>query len=236
MIWLRTILVIDKGEISKTSDWNRLHESYVRAIKRIDSPENSGLLTIRKKTRRGDGQWNRNGVTYLKNRFLKHMQVDERWEIESPVSHGESLRGPLLRLFPTGEAHRERVTSTFGGFDFNVVTEEGFRAAIEWETGNISSSHRSMNKLAIALMRQQIHAGVLVVPSRALYDHLTDRVGNIDELSGYLAMWEALKIKVRRGLLAISVVEHDALSDDQSIPYLRVGEDGRSKEGRAKRR
>lgn len=64
----------------------------------------------------------------------------------------------------------------------------GAKVAIEWETGNISSSHRSMNKLGIALMGGVIQIGVLIVPSRDLYDHLTDRIGNIGELSGYLSM------------------------------------------------
>ena len=91
-----------------------------------------------------------------------------------------------------------------------------------------------MNKLAIALSNGIIEVGVLILPSRALYEHLTDRIGNIGELSGYLAMWEGLKAVVTRGLLAITVVEHDALTSDSSLPYLTVGGDGRAREGRSK--
>jgi hypothetical protein len=110
----------------------------------------------------------------------------------------------------------------------------GHRVAIEWETGNISSSHRSMNKLALALGNGVVDIGVLVLPSRSLYEHLTDRIGNIGELSGYLSMWEGLKASVERGLLAITVVEQDDLTDDD-FPYLPRGNDGRAKEGRSKK-
>jgi hypothetical protein len=73
-----------------------------------------------------------------------------------------------------------------------------------------------MNKLAIALASGVIQAGVLIVPSRSCYEHLTDRIGNIGELSGYLELWEATRERVDCGLLAISVVEHDALTDDET--------------------
>jgi hypothetical protein len=59
-------------------------------------------------------------------------------------------------------------------------------------------------------------------------------IGNIGELSGYLAMWESLKSGVTRGLLAITLVEHDELTTDANFPYLPTGNDGRAREGRAK--
>lgn len=83
-----------------------------------------------------------------------------------------------------------------------------------------------MNKLAIALGAGIIDIGVLIVPSRDLYEHLTDRIGNISELSGYLSMWEGLKSSVKRGVLAITVVEHDELTDDPAVPFLPSGKDG----------
>ena len=132
------------------------------------------------------------------------------------------------------EAYREPITSDFGGFDFVTIAPSGTKIAIEWETGNISSSHRSMNKLAIALGNGIVQVGVLIVPSRDLYQHLTDRIGNIGELSGYLSMWESLKSSVTRGLLAVTVVEHDTLTDDAAFSYLPTGNDGRAREGRSK--
>ncbi len=235
MKWLRTLIVFDRGGIGTTPDWEDVHSSYVRSVKSIDFPEQSGLLTLRKKSRTVGGQWNRNGVGYLKSRFLTHLVEDEKWQPESGFSLGDDRKPVQLKVYPGMKNYREPVTSEFGNFDFVTSTQSGLNVAIEWETGNISSSHRSMNKLAIALMNQKIQVGVLILPSRSLYDHLTDRIGNIGELSGYLSMWKNLGSRVKTGLLAISVVEHDNLTDDVLHPYLSVGGDGRAREGATKR-
>lgn len=233
MKWLRTLVLFDQGNIISSEDWQLFHDSYVRSIVSIDHPVGSGQLTLRKKVRVG-GQWQRNGVKYLRSRFLQHMIHSEHWTAEGVVDLARDRDQPAIRLYPSLEKYREPITSDFGGFDFVTTGPGGNRVAIEWETGNISSSHRSMNKLAIALANGVVDIGVLIVPSRSLYVHLTDRIGNISELSGYLAMWESLKSSVTRGLLAVTVVEQDELTED-GVPYLPLGEDGRAKEGRAKR-
>lgn len=235
MKWLRTLILFDQGDVISSNDWQRLHQSYVRSIESIDFPEGSGSLTLKRKVRDSDGQWRRNGVNYLKSRFINHIIGQEKWQAEGLVELARDRDQPPIRLYPSLEFYREPVTSDFGGFDFVSKGDEGHRIAIEWETGNISSSHRSMNKLAIALANGIVDIGVLIVPSRALYEHLTDRIGNISELSGYLSMWEGLKATVDRGLLAITVVEQDALTNDTAFPYLPRGNDGRAKEGRAKK-
>lgn len=231
---LRTLVLFDKGGVISSTDWHSLHASYERAIASIDHPEGCGTLTLRKKERLPNSQWQRNGVGYLRMRFLEFMRDSEKWKTESVVDLSRDREQPPILLYPSLEDYREPITSDFGGFDFMATAAHGTRVAIEWETGNISSSHRSMNKLAIALSSGIIEVGVLILPSRALYEHLTDRVGNIGELSGYLSMWEGLKAQVPRGLLAITVVEHDALTTDSSLPYLKVGGDGRAMEGRTK--
>ena len=71
------MVIFDRGEVIGTTDWQAIHESYVRSIGRIDFPEGSGTLTLRRKTRRPDNQWNRNGVVYLKRRFVENMVNDE---------------------------------------------------------------------------------------------------------------------------------------------------------------
>lgn len=234
MKWLRTIVLFDKGAVLPEQDWRDFHESYLRCIAAIDYPNGSGTLKLRRKIKRADGQWRRNGVNHLKRRFLDHMQADEGWIPEGQVNLGADREQPPLSLYPSLEVHLEPIASNFGGFDFVTEGNGGNKIAIEWETGNISSSHRSMNKLTIALKSGIIDIGVLIVPSRALYEHLTDRIGNISELSGYLAMWADVGQTVDRGLLAITVVEHDELTDDPNFPYLPSGNDGRAKEGRAK--
>lgn len=233
MRWLRTIVIFDKGGVVNGADWATVHESYVRSIQAIDNPEGSGTLTLRRKAKLPNGQWRRNGVNYLRARFLHHMVSDEKWLPEGAVEMPQDRVQPELSRYPSREPYREPVTSDFGGFDFMTRTASGLRIAIEWETGNISSSHRSVNKLVISLASGVIQAGVLIVPSRQLYEHLTDRVGNIGELSGYLELWESAKAGVQRGLLAITVVEHDALTNSETFPWLDVGNDGRAAEGRA---
>jgi hypothetical protein len=232
MKWLRTLVLFDKGDVISSEDWREIHASYVRSIEKIDHPCGTGILKLKRKERKPNKKWSRNGVGYLRSRFLSHMLNDEKWNSEGVVALARDRDQPFIRLFPSREEYREPITSDFGGFDFATTTPSGLKVAIEWETGNISSSHRSMNKLAIALRSEVLQVGILIVPSRRLYEHLTDRIGNIGEISGYIALWEGVKATVKHGLLAITVVEHDELTDDATFPYLPVGNDGRAAEGR----
>lgn len=232
---LRTLIIFDQGGIAHSSGWHQVYASLDRAINRIDFPEGSGSLTLRRKSRiPGTFQLQRNGVVYLKSRFVKEMIGSEGWIPEAQFDIEDLVLSPYLRLYPGLVPYQEAVTSKFGNFDFMIETQSGLRVAIEWETGNISSSHRSMNKLVTALAAGKICAGVLVLPSRALYEHLTDRIGNIGELSPYLAMWSNLSSSIVRGLLAIMVVEQDELTDDPGLPFLPTGNDGRARQGRAR--
>jgi hypothetical protein len=233
MRWKRTIVLFNKGSVMESDDWRAVHESYVRSIESIDFPVSSGSLTLRRKVRLPNGQWRRNGVGYLRQRFLDHIVAVEGWQAEGDPNLAQGS-GVEVTLYPSSTSDVEPITSDFGGFDLVTTGPEGARIAIEWETGNVSSSHRSMNKLAIALEMGAVDAGVLIVPSRALYEHLTDRIGNISELSGYLRMWQSLGRSIDRGLLAITVVEHDHLTDAQDFEYLPTGNDGRAAEGRAR--
>jgi hypothetical protein len=235
MRWLRTLVLFDKGDVITSEDWDILHTSYTNAIASIDHPRGSGRLRLRRKIKLPNKQWQRNGVVYLRSRFLDYMRETEGWHTEGVVNLARNRDQPPIMLYPSRELYREPITSDFGGFDFVTTAPNATRIAIEWETGNISSSHRSMNKLAIALSNGIVEIGVLIIPSRALYEHLTDRIGNIGELSGYLSMWEGLKSTVTRGLLAVTVVEHDEATDDTTLPYLPMGNDGRAKEGNSKK-
>jgi hypothetical protein len=236
MKWLRTLVLFDQGDVVSTVDWKSIHQSFVRSIESIDSPTGRGRLVLRRKKQDPiSKQWNRNGVGFLRSRFLEHMVHKEGWQAEGKVDLQNLKEKPELRLYPSMEPYSEPITSAFGDFDFVTTTESGIRVAIEWETGNISSSHRSLNKLSIVLAAKKIQAGVLILPSRNLYEHLTDRIGNIGELSPYLGMWKSMGASVERGMLAIAVVEHDELTDDSEVPYLKAGKDGRAVEGIDKR-
>jgi len=95
---------------------------------------------------------------------------------------------------------------------------------LEWETGNISSSHRSLNKMALGILKESLIGGALVVPTREMYRYLTDRIGNLQELEPYFPLWKALHID--QGLLVVIAIEHDAVSS--TVPRIKKGTDGRA--------
>ncbi len=102
----------------------------------------------------------------------------------------------------------------------------GVRFAVEWETGNISSSHRAMNKMAHGLLKETLVGGILILPTKAMAKYLTDRVGNFEELVGYFPVWGALPIK--NGVLGVIAIEHDGVSKD--VARIPKGTDGRAVE------
>jgi hypothetical protein len=95
---------------------------------------------------------------------------------------------------------------------------------VEWETGNISSSHRSVNKMALGIMKKTLIGGALILPTRAMYRYLTDRIGNFPELSPYFPLWNSLNIE--EGLLLVIAIEHDAVSS--KVSRIKKGTDGRA--------
>ncbi|WP_281966293.1 hypothetical protein [Serinicoccus marinus] len=109
-------------------------------------------------------------------------------------------------------------------FDAHLTLPGGVPFAVEWETGNISSSHRAMNRLGLGMHEGRIGGGILVVPTRALYAHLTDRIGNFAELERYLPLWERWDGEPGFGYLAVVTVEQDRL--DPTAPYIPRGTDG----------
>jgi len=139
-----------------------------------------------------------NGVKPIKEAFVVHLR-DNGW-------------APEHRRF---DAHYTFPQSDVAPF------------AVEWETGNISSSHRSINRMALGMMEERLSGGVLIVPSRpGLYEYLTDRVGNSQELKPYHPLWRLWSQHREFSYLAIVTVEHDAESMD--IPQIDKGTDGRA--------
>ena len=108
-----------------------------------------------------------------------------------------------------------------GKLDAVLETRHGL-VALEWETGNISSSHRALNKMSLGLMKGVLACGVLVVPTRNLYQYLTDRIGNMEELEPYLDLWRSIRCK--QGILEIVAIEQDGTSFDvPKIPKMTGG-------------
>ncbi len=213
-------------------------------------PAGSKQFTIRKKSRKLNkfgkptSQWNRNGVTVIRKQFLDEM-LKRFWKLEDPVNISALMEdyeaskeaNDLFLEYPSKLEHTEPLHNLVGDFDCSFKIADKWRAVIEWETGNISSSHRSMNKLCLALMSaHKLRIGVLILPSRALYPHLTDRIGNWDGSCRHILLhfWKRAGEFVKKGLLAVTVVEHDELTDDPLVPYIIQGKDGRSAKGKAK--
>lgn len=178
-----------------------------KAITAVRWPPRASRFTISPQSgkRRGEG----NGVKPIKHAFVAHL-VRAGWKPE--------------QRFP-GEGE-EKSTVRPGAFDAWLdLGSYGLKPfVVEWETGNISSSHRAVNKMALGLLGGHISGGVLVLPTRTLYRFLTDRVGNYEELEPYFLLWSSLS--VGGGYLAVVAVEHDATSE--KVPRIGKGTDGRA--------
>lgn len=189
------------GPFYMSEEWLTACDQVKRAIQAADWPHGSGKFTIYPESgkKRGEG----NGVVPIKKPCIDYLKR-LGWLTEKlpPLEHGVIKPGDLDALY--------KCSAGFIGF--------------EWETGNISSSHRAINKLLLTMQLGGLIGGFLVVPSDALKPFLTDRIGNIGELKPYLPLWSSIPIK--SGILRIEVVEHDATSFE--VPRIPKGTDGRA--------
>jgi Restriction endonuclease BamHI len=193
---VQTVSVIACGKIAQSPAWADARAGIHDAVRAVDWPPGTGKFIIHPEK---DG----NGVKPIKTGMMADL-ARQGWMIEG---RAKNAAGRAL-----------------GNFDAVRMTPEG-PFVVEWETGNISSSHRSMNKLAMLLSQGILAAGSLVVPSRELYRYLTDRIGNISELEPYLELWRSIPCK--NGVLEMIVIEHDATST--GVPRIPKGTDGRAR-------
>ena len=193
--------LIDAGPFTETSTWRKIEPELRQAIEAVVWPPGSRIFTIHPE-KKG------NGVKPIKEGFVAKL-VEYGWRPE--------------RRFPGGGGGEVAATQP-GKFDAMLdLSDQGSPPfVVEWETGNISSSHRAMNKMALALKLGRIQGGVLVLPSHRLYPYLTDRIGNYRELEPYLSLYTDLQVE--SGYLGVMVVEHDAISED--VPKIGKGTDG----------
>ena len=190
-------VLFDQGNFSSTPEWERIQQDVEESIKKVTWPENSKKFTINP-TNKG------NGVKPIKLSFCDKIEK-KGWELETRMSIAtRSAPGPLYATI------RLRNDSVF---------------AVEWETGNISSSHRALNKMSLGIRNGILIGGILVLPTRKLYQYLTDRVGNFAELEPYFDVWRSMRIK--NGILCVYAVEYDDIS--KSVPRIVKGTDGRAK-------
>lgn len=193
--------LIARGSFARSHMWQELRFSLHLEIQRVDWPVGSGEFTVYPESGKKSGEGN--GVKPIKTSLMKELER-RGWLLEEPLDIA-TVRKP-------------------GKSDAVLKIKAGL-IVLEWETGNISSSHRSLNKMALGLQKQVLIAGVLVVPTRELAQYLTDRVGNFEELIPYFDFWRSIDCK--NGVLEIVSIEHDATST--SVPKIPKGTDGRAR-------
>ena len=190
--------VILKGDVALSPDWLVASVNVEDAILATDWPHGTGVFHLNPGTEK-----NANGVLPIKIPCINKLR-EFGWRIEHLP---EVLAGVQMGNL---DAFKE---TTQGGIGF------------EWETGNISSSHRAINKIFHAMLKGGLLGGFLVVPSERMRRYLTDRVGNITELRDYFPVWQA--ISFQRGAFRIYVVEFDEINQD--VPLIPKGKDGMAK-------
>ncbi|MFL5800176.1 MAG: restriction endonuclease [Roseiflexaceae bacterium] len=188
--------LINRGDIGETEEWRTIYAEIRQAIASVVWPPGSEQFTI-------NPILHGNGVKPIKDGCMIALKNKFGWRLEAPVFIREASK--------PGKVDAVRST-TLGDFVF------------EWETGNISSSHRALNKITLGLIRDLLMGGVLVLPTRKLYPYLTDRIGNYEELSPYFPVWK--RIPVQHGLMLVIAIEHD--TTDSQVPLIRKGTDGRA--------
>jgi len=191
---VKTEVLIKQGAYFESSEFNELLTEIETAISKVVWPVGADHFAINPK-RKG------NGVKPIKNGCMDHLQ-QSGWELERRLRISTDMRpGPL-------DAVKE------------LPNKSNF--ALEWETGNISSSHRALNKMVLGMLKNALTGGILILPSRKMYNFLTDRIGNYQEISPYFPVWENMKID--EGYLAVIEIEHDI--EDASSPLIPKGTDG----------
>lgn len=192
---VQEVSLISVGSFEESSDWSIIRAEIREAISLIVHPPGTSNFTINP-TKHG------NGVKPIKEACMIALRDRFGWRLETSINY--AIRSP-------------------GKVDATKALDNHL-FALEWETGNIYSSHRSVNKMVLGLLRGVFLGTVLILPSRKLYPYLTDRIGNYEELEPYFDVWRAVRLE--EGFLAIFVIEHNQV--DSNVPTIIKGTDGRA--------
>ena len=117
--------LIDAGQFSRSDEWKRIEGQIFKAIRSVEWPPGSGSFTLYDEPgkKRGKGS----GVKPIKNACM-HKLKSFGWHLETRLDIATVVRpGPMDATFPVGDR----------------------LFCVEWETGNISSSHRAIKGLTI---------------------------------------------------------------------------------------
>jgi len=209
---VEAIDVAAAGSFLRTKSWQRATADVETAIETADWPHGSGLFSLNPEPISGhDGKLDRhpNGVQPIKLPMIEHL-ASRGWATEA------------LPELPVG--HEGKDVLTTGDLDALLLDRNRY-VGFEWETGNIASSHRAMNKLLDGMTRGTMQGGILALPMRSMQRYLTDRVGNFEELSPYFEFWA--RYPIEDGVLRVYGTTHDVL--DPLAPHIPKGKDGRAR-------
>ena len=198
--------LLDTGNYSKRTEFEIVKTQIQEAIKNVVWPPESSSFSIYPESgkKRGEG----NGVKPIKLGFTSYLEK-LGWALETKMGRN-SAKGS----YP-------------GAFDCHYTFSTDLKPfVVEWETGNISSSHRAINRIALGILNSWISGGVLIVPSENLARFLTDRIGNEPELRPYVPLWKKWEKLSSMSYLGIITIEHDKESFD--VPRIPKGTDGRA--------
>jgi hypothetical protein len=198
---VRTEILINAGGFGDSPEWRSRYNEICESIKAIDWPPGSGSFTLYDQSGKKFGEGS--GVKPIKQACMSHLQR-YGWKLETRIDVATvKIPGPV---------------------DASCEVKGRF-LCVEWETGNISSSHRAINKMCLGMLKGVLIGGVLILPTRKMYAYLTDRVGNYSEIEPYFPLWQS--IPIQEGILAIVAIEHDAVS--LGVPRIQKGTDGRAR-------
>lgn len=161
-------------------------------------PINSTIFTI------NNSKKNINGVVPIKELCYTLLEDTYNWYREKPLD--------VLKM----EKKKGGPIDVYKEF---IENNDLKRVGMEFETGNISSAHRSMNKLLLGLKRGELDLAVILMPVKQLAYYLTDRVTNFEELEPYFELTEGQPF---------IFIGFNSEAYDPNVPLIPKGSDGMS--------
>lgn len=188
--------LISNGNFANSIEYSKIENDVFTAILNMENPMGSGAFIL------NSGK-QANGVKPIKDNFIEYLDT-QGWKNERKIIDPDMKKRRIDTAYEIGQSN------TYLG--------------VEWETGNISSSHRAINRLLLGMVEGKLLGGMLVLPSRKMYYYLTDRVGNFQELEPYFKLWSLFSNEISNGVLKVIEIEHDDISDN--IEPFKKGTDG----------
>lgn len=193
--------LLSVGDFEQTKTYKQIESEIINSIKCIRNPEDADGFYLYKE-KKG------NGVVPIKKSFIQQLD-NYGWT-------NEHICPKIIKPRKIDSTKQLKGGKFFG---------------VEWETGNISSSHRALNRIVLGIQDGLLEGGALVLPSRDMYEYLTDRVGNFKEIESYFSIWKdlayAFSARKQNAVIKVFEIEQDGLSD--KVPPIPKGTDGRAK-------